>query len=118
MHALRITLAASCLALLCGSCLIKSKSQTSRSGTFIGEETLASIETGMDRLQVQSMLGWPTTQSVLPGGGEVWKYRHAEETTKTGRVIFLVSSESTESVEHTAYVQFGEDGLVTRAWRD
>lgn len=116
MHLARITALALCLALTQSACLIKSKSTTSQSGTLVGEETLASIEPGMDRLQVESILGWPTTQSILSDGGEVWKWRHSQVTTKSGRVIFLVSSQDTKTVERTAYVQFDPEGLVTRTW--
>lgn len=110
-------LAAVCCLLLPG-CLFGSKTNTKNSGVFVSEQTLTKIEVGMEREQVESLLGTPSDKLNLADGSQTWKWKSKKTTDREDWAFLLFKNESTTVEEGTAYVEFDPDGRVTRSWRD
>lgn len=107
---------AALLALALGACIIHVDSKVQRTGRTVGEETLRQIEPGRDSSFVLALLGEPTRR-VPVDGGELWKWESTESRTKEGGLIFVFSSEHTDTTTSAVWVEL-RDGKVVRHWRD
>lgn len=106
-----------CLLLLPG-CLFGSKSNTKSTGNFVSEQTMTKVEVGMEREQVESLLGTPSEKVNLADGSQTWKWKSKKTTTSEDWAFLLFKNESTLVEEGTAFVEFDPDGVVTKSWRD
>jgi outer membrane protein assembly factor BamE (lipoprotein component of BamABCDE complex) len=101
------------------SCVIvDADSHKTSQGRFVGDTTLSRIEPGATQEYVLAVIGEPTTRTNLSTGGAVWKWEFSEKVTRSGHVLFVVRDDSTKETRGAAYVEFGEDGLVSASWRD
>lgn len=100
------------------SCLVSANSHKTHKGRFVGDETLARIQPGSTQEYVLALIGEPSTRTTLSDGGAVWKWEFSEKVSRSGHVLFIVSDDSQKETRGAAYVEFGEDGLVTASWRD
>lgn len=102
---------------LASACVIASDSDTSVSGRYVSETTLAAIEPGKTSDYAMAILGEPSQKSVLKDGVEIWQWHYTKRTASDTAVIFLVAAENNTTTQHTTYVEF-KDGVVVKAWRD
>ncbi|RMH04728.1 MAG: outer membrane protein assembly factor BamE [Planctomycetota bacterium] len=105
-------------ALAAPACVIAADSSSSISGTYVSQTTLDQIEPGKDREYVRALLGEPDITTRLDDGSEIWKWHYVEKKRSHGHLIFVFDSDSNREIRHTAFVEFGPDGKVVKAWRD
>jgi outer membrane protein assembly factor BamE (lipoprotein component of BamABCDE complex) len=109
-------LAAAAIAM--AGCLVSSQSHESFTGTQVSESTFGQIRTGVTTRQwVEATLGQPTMKTTLDDGGEVWKWSYSKVKQSSGAILFVFGGSSTTTTGGAAYVEFGPDGIVRRAWR-
>lgn len=118
MRTTLIPLLAAAVCLLLPSCLIGSESSSKHTGVSVSPDTFSKIEPGADRDYVLGLLGPPTDKVHLDSGAQIWKWQYKVTTTDKGWVFLVLTKESTEITEGTAYVDFDAEGLVTKTWRD
>lgn len=104
------------LACMLGACIIHVDSKVHRTGRTVGEETLRQVEPGRDESFVLALLGEPTRR-IPVDGGELWKWESTETHTKEGGLIFVFSSERTDTTVSAVWVEL-RAGKVVRQWRD
>lgn len=106
------------MALVAPGCLISSRSNESFTGTKVSEATFGQIQPGVTNKQwVEATLGQPTKKSTLDDGGEVWKWSYAKVKQSSGAILFIFGGSSTTTTGGAAYIEFGPDGVVRKAWR-
>ena len=120
-HAARLctlALGALALALPLGGCIVGGSSSTSITGTFVGRETLATIEPGTStREYVLATLGEPTSKRTLSGGEELWRWDYRRVKMSSGYVLVVFGGSSREEVAATTFVHLQGD-RVKRVWQD
>jgi outer membrane protein assembly factor BamE (lipoprotein component of BamABCDE complex) len=99
-------------------CLVSSTSHETFSGTQVNEATFGQIQSGVTTKQwVEGTLGQPTQKTPLSDGGEIWKWSYSKVRQSSGAILFIFGGSSTTTTGGAAYVEFGSDGVVRRAWR-
>lgn len=109
--------AALALAVGLQSCIINARSHTTRSGKYVGAETLSQIEPGQSQEYVVALIGEPTSKTALSDGTAIWRWSYREKKTSGGSVVFLIDTDSADESERSTYVQF-ENGAVSKKWQD
>lgn len=113
-----LALGALTLALPLGGCIVGGSSSTSITGTFVGRETLATIEPGATtREYVLATLGEPTSKRTLSNGEELWRWDYRRVKKSSGYVLVVFGGSSREEVAATTFVHLQGD-LVKRVWQD
>ncbi|MFO0375909.1 MAG: outer membrane protein assembly factor BamE [bacterium] len=113
-----LALAVMSLALPVGGCIVGGSSSTSITGTFVGRETLATIEPGTStREYVLATLGEPTSKRTLSGGEELWRWDYRRVKMSSGYVLVVFGGSSREEVAATTFVHLQGD-RVKRVWQD
>jgi hypothetical protein len=104
--------------ILIPGCLVSSQSNETFTGTQVSESTFGQIQTGATTKQwVLGSLGDPTQKTTLDDGGELWKWSYTKTKSSSGAILFIFGGESKTTTGGAAYVEFGPDGIVRRAWR-
>ena len=99
-------------------CLVSSQSNETYTGTQVSDETFGQIQTGVTNKQwVLGTLGEPTQKTTLDDGGELWKWSYSKTKSSSGAILFIFGGSSKTTTASAAYVQFDQNGVVTRAWR-
>lgn len=100
-------------------CLFGASSKTTQSGNWVAVSTFNQIEVGRSTTSfVEHVLPEPDSRKKLDDGTEIWKWAYTEKTEDAGYVFLIFGGSNEKVLKKTAYVQFGKDGVVTKAWRE
>jgi outer membrane protein assembly factor BamE (lipoprotein component of BamABCDE complex) len=99
-------------------CIITNSSNTNISGKAIPDDVLAQIQPGQTKDAVINLLGQPSKKTTEDGGNELWKWTYTETKSAEHSFIVLFAGTSKTTTTQTTVVEFGENGKVTKAWRE
>lgn len=98
-------------------CLIGGSSKTHVTGTKVGPETIAQLQSGKSQAFLLALLGEPTSKADVGNSSSLWKWTYSERKTSSGSVLFIFGSTSEQEITSTCCVEFKQE-FVVRAWRD
>lgn len=106
-------------ALLLPGCLIGSRTSSRVEGSYVGSETLGSIQPKSTKKDyVLATLGEPTSRASLDNGGEIWRYCYTRRKDYSGHVFLVFSARNTDDIARTTFVHFDNNGVVERVWQE
>jgi outer membrane protein assembly factor BamE (lipoprotein component of BamABCDE complex) len=98
-------------------CLVATNSTTSRSGNYVSQSTLNQITPNQTTQDwVKSVVGNPTSKSMLADGTEIWKYSYSQRTDNDGYVFLIFAGNDSKEAAGTIFIEL-KNGLVTRCWQ-
>lgn len=102
-----------------GACVvIDSDRHTRYEGRYVSDQTLAQVRPGSTQEYVLALLGEPTRRNELSDGSSIWRWSFTRKVESSSSLILVFSGDSTTETQQSVYVEFDEQGLVRRSWRD
>ena len=98
-------------------CLVSGSANQTRTGKYVGEDTLAKIEPGKTTQGwVVATLGEPSTKNKVDDGSEVWRYDYTELREHHTAVFLLFGGSDKKETCGSVFVEL-KNGVVTNKWR-
>ena len=116
-----VILGGRCLALgvllALSGCLVSGSASQTRTGKYVGEDTLAKIEPGKTTQGwIVATLGEPSTKNKVEDGSEVWRYDYTERRENNTAVFLLFGGSDKKETCGSVFVEM-KNGVVTNKWR-